>query len=91
MVQSNGGATTMRIDRIIWDLDDDPDGNVQHFAANGVAVEEAEEVLFAADDVFASNSGPADRVWVDFDGQISRGGVRVRRAGTAVGLSVDGV
>jgi uncharacterized DUF497 family protein len=46
----------MRIDRIIWDLDDDPDGNVQHFAANGVAVEEAEEVLFAADDVFASNS-----------------------------------
>jgi len=31
---------------IIWDLDDDPDGNVQHIAEHGVTVEEVEEVLF---------------------------------------------
>ena len=30
---------------IIWDLDDDPDGNVQHCAAHGVAKEEVEEVV----------------------------------------------
>jgi hypothetical protein len=30
---------------IIWDLDDDPDGNVQHIAEHGVTVEEVEEVL----------------------------------------------
>jgi hypothetical protein len=34
--------------QILWDLEDDPDGNVQHIAANGVSVEEYVEV-------FASN------------------------------------
>ena len=30
---------------IIWDLDDDPDGNVQHCAAHGITKEEVEDVL----------------------------------------------
>jgi hypothetical protein len=30
---------------IIWDLDDDPDGNVQHLLEHDVTKEEAEEVL----------------------------------------------
>ena len=30
---------------VIWDLDDDPDGNVQHIAEHGVAPFEVEEVL----------------------------------------------
>lgn len=30
---------------ILWDMDDDPEGNVQHCAAHGVAREEVEEVL----------------------------------------------
>jgi hypothetical protein len=30
---------------IIWDLDDDPDGNVQHCDEHGVTKEEVEEVL----------------------------------------------
>jgi hypothetical protein len=30
---------------IIWDLDDDPDGNVQHIAEHGVTVEAVEEIL----------------------------------------------
>lgn len=30
---------------VIWDLEDDPDGNVQHLAEHDVSVEEAEDVL----------------------------------------------
>jgi hypothetical protein len=30
---------------IVWDLEDDPDGNVQHILEHGVTVEETEEVL----------------------------------------------
>ena len=30
---------------IIWDLDDDPDGNVQHIAEHGVTMDEVEEAL----------------------------------------------
>jgi hypothetical protein len=30
---------------IIWDLDDDPDGNVQHISANDLTKEEVEDVL----------------------------------------------
>ena len=30
---------------VFWDLDDDPEGNVQHVARNGVTKEEVEEVL----------------------------------------------
>jgi hypothetical protein len=30
---------------IIWDLEDDPEGNVQHLHEHGVTIDEAEEVL----------------------------------------------
>jgi len=30
---------------IWWDLDDDPDGNVQHIAEHDLSVEEVEDVL----------------------------------------------
>ena len=46
----------MQIARILWDLDDDPDGNVQHIAEHGITVEEVEEVLYAAEEVVASHS-----------------------------------
>jgi uncharacterized DUF497 family protein len=35
----------MRYESIIWDLDDDPEGNVQHCAEHGVSKEEVEEVF----------------------------------------------
>ena len=35
----------MQIQRIVWDLDEDPDGNVQHIAEHGVTVGEVEDVL----------------------------------------------
>ena len=33
------------IESIGWDLDEEPDGNVQHIAEHGVTKEEVEEVL----------------------------------------------
>jgi hypothetical protein len=36
--------------QILWDLEDDPDGNVQHIAANGVSTEEYVEVFVNNDE-----------------------------------------
>ena len=41
---------------IIWDLDDDPDGNVQHCAEHGVTKEEVEEVFRNPTDTDISES-----------------------------------
>jgi hypothetical protein len=35
----------VRYTSIIWDLDDDPDGNVQHIAQHDLTKEEVEDVL----------------------------------------------
>ena len=42
--------------RLIWDLDDDPDGNVQHCAEHGVTQEEVEDVLDCVLDADVSRS-----------------------------------
>jgi hypothetical protein len=34
---------------IVWDLPDDPDGNIAHIAEHGITPEEAEDVLFDPD------------------------------------------
>src|SRR5262249_56200488 len=47
---------SMPFDSIIWDLDDDPDGNVQHCAEHGVTKEEVEEVFQNATDADISRS-----------------------------------
>ena len=41
---------------IIWDLDEDPEGNVQHCAEHGVSKEEVEEALASASDADISRS-----------------------------------
>jgi uncharacterized DUF497 family protein len=46
----------MPFDAIIWDLDDDPDGNVQHCNEHGVTKEEIEEVFQNATDTDISHS-----------------------------------
>ena len=46
----------MRFEAILWDLDDDPAGNVQHCADHGVSKEEVEEVLESAMDFDISRS-----------------------------------
>lgn len=44
----------MPFDSIIWDLDDDPEGNVQHCAEQQVTKEEVEEVFRNATDLDTS-------------------------------------
>jgi uncharacterized DUF497 family protein len=46
----------MPISSIFWDLDDDPDGNVQHCAEHGVTKEEVEDVMQNATDTDVSRS-----------------------------------
>ena len=45
----------MRDIQIIWDLEDDPNGNVQHIAEHEVTVEEVEQVLLDPASNFVSN------------------------------------
>jgi uncharacterized DUF497 family protein len=55
----------MRFDSIIWDLDDDPQGNVQHCADHGVTKEEVEEVFQNATDADVSRSSGRPVVFGD--------------------------
>ena len=55
----------MPFDSIIWDLDDDPDGNVQHCAEHGVSKEEVEEVFQRATDGDISRSSGRPVVFGD--------------------------
>ena len=48
----------MPIDSKTRDLDDDPDGNVQHIAEHGISKDEVEEVILnARDSDFSRSSG----------------------------------
>jgi uncharacterized DUF497 family protein len=55
----------MSFGAIIWDLDDDPDGNVQHCAAHGTTKEEIEEVFQNATDTDISKSSGRPVVFGD--------------------------
>ncbi len=46
----------MRYLTILWDMDDEPDGNVQHLAEHGLSKEEVEEVLAEPADMAISRS-----------------------------------
>lgn len=46
----------MLFESILWDLDDDPGGNVFHCAQHGVTKEEVEDVFLNAFDVDVSRS-----------------------------------
>src|SRR5437763_16175408 len=55
----------MAFDAILWDLDDDPDGNVQHCAEHGVTKEEVEEVFQNATDADITRSSGRPVVFGD--------------------------
>jgi uncharacterized DUF497 family protein len=42
--------------RIIWDWDDDPEGNVEHIAEHGLSKEDVESVLMNPDRIGLSQS-----------------------------------
>ena len=50
---------------VIWDLDDDPQGNVRHCAAHGVSPEEVEDVFQHATDADISRSSGRPVVYGD--------------------------
>ena len=55
----------MPFDSIIWDLDDDPDGNVQHCEEHGITKVEVEEVFQNATDADVSHSSGRPVVFGD--------------------------
>jgi hypothetical protein len=44
IIPHDGRIGVMRFDSIIWDLDDDPGGDVKHCGEHGVTKEEVESV-----------------------------------------------
>ena len=46
----------MAFESIVWDLDDDPNGNVQHCVAHGVTKDEVEDVFRNVTDEDVSRS-----------------------------------
>lgn len=57
----------MTFESIIWDLDDDAEGNVQHCAEHGISKDEVEEALRNAVDVDVSQSSGRPIVFGDTD------------------------
>jgi uncharacterized DUF497 family protein len=55
----------MAFSSILWDLDDDPEGNVQHIAQHGITPDEVEEVLQNATDADVSQSSGRPIVFGD--------------------------
>ena len=55
----------MAIDSLLWDLEDDPDGNVQHCAEHGITMEEVEEVFQNVSDADISRSSGRPVVFGD--------------------------
>ena len=55
----------MAIDSLLWDLEDDPDGNVQHCAEHGITMEEVEEVFQNVTDADISRSSGRPVVFGD--------------------------
>src|SRR6266508_7025080 len=49
---------------VIWDLDDDPHGNVLHIAEHGISKEEVESVLLDSNNYTDENRGQGD--WITF-------------------------
>jgi hypothetical protein len=46
----------MSISDVIWDMDDEPDGNVQHIAEHGLTKDDVEEVLYGVYELDTSHS-----------------------------------
>ena len=59
---------------IVWDDEDDPDGNTQHIARHGLSPEEVEQVLRnpAQPDDSEPEQRSADDIWLDQDGEVHR-------------------
>ena len=60
--------------QVVWDADDDLDGNVQHIAENDLTIEEVEDVLFdpdSATEISRSSGRPITFGWTFTDRHIA--------------------
>ena len=54
---------TVRFTSIIWDMDDDPYGNVQHIALNALSIGEVDHVLHTATSRGVSRRSGSPMLW----------------------------
>jgi hypothetical protein len=54
---------------IVWDLEDDPDGNVQHLAEHDLSVDEVEEVLLARKSQTTRSRSSGERITFGYTGE----------------------
>lgn len=47
---------------VVWDLEDDPRGNVQHILEHGLSIEEVEDVLFNPMSLTSESRGSDNRI-----------------------------
>lgn len=65
---------------VVWDLEDDPDGNIQHIAEHDVEPAEVETVINdPASQTTTSRSSGADYVWIYERWPVSRSRLGTRR------------
>jgi hypothetical protein len=70
----HNGGNGMDDVSVVWDLEDDPDGNVQHIGENDLTIDEVEDVLLDPDnqDVISRSSGrPITFGWTSTDRHIA--------------------
>jgi uncharacterized DUF497 family protein len=53
---------------IVWDLEEEPDGNVQHIAEHGVSAGEVEEVIYSSLSNTTASKTSAHRVTFGYTG-----------------------
>ncbi len=46
----------MAVESVVWDMDDEPGGNVQHIAEHGLTKEDVEDVLYGVHELDTSRS-----------------------------------
>ena len=55
----------MRIEQLIWNEDDDPDGKVAHIAEHGIDIDEVEDVLYNSKNRTGSSTHPGRTLTCD--------------------------
>ena len=51
-----------RYTKVVWDLEDDPDGNVRHIQEHGISMDEVEDVLLDRDSQTAVSKSSGDPI-----------------------------
>ena len=58
----NSGAGPRDDTHVVWDLEDDPEGNVRHIQEHGISMDEVEDVLLDRDSQTAVSKSSGDPI-----------------------------